>query len=404
MRILLSAFSCLPNRGSEPGIGWKWCNEVARIGHDVHVLTRTSNQSRIEAAFSDGSKPHNLHFHYCDIQRWPVFLEPEGKAIYLYNLLWQIHASGVAKALHQTLQFDLVHHITMGGIRTPSFMGRLNIPFWYGPLGGGETNPAALRKHYAAGGKVRAALRDMWNALVPFDPAMIYSFAKASRILVKTPQSARLVPARYRNKCEQRFEVGTDEVASSLRPVSKDEVRVLYLGRYFYMKGMVLGLSAFASALSRNPSLRLTMVGDGPEKQRWMDHASAIGLEGKVDWLGWVAKSEVDAIYRAHDIFLFPSMHDSSGNVILESAANGLPVLCLDLGGPGVLVDQRVGVKVGVDGQTEQDVVDALASALVDLASDTVRLDSLRGSALEWAAENSWHKQVAETYAWPGSR
>ena len=40
MRILLSAFACAPHSGSEPGVGWHWALELARLGHDVLVLTR----------------------------------------------------------------------------------------------------------------------------------------------------------------------------------------------------------------------------------------------------------------------------------------------------------------------------------------------------------------------------
>ena len=38
--ILISAFSCLPNRGSEPGIGWNWALSAAKT-QNVYVLTRT---------------------------------------------------------------------------------------------------------------------------------------------------------------------------------------------------------------------------------------------------------------------------------------------------------------------------------------------------------------------------
>jgi hypothetical protein len=41
MRILLSAFSCGPHRGSEEGVGWNWAVETAALGHEVIVLTQT---------------------------------------------------------------------------------------------------------------------------------------------------------------------------------------------------------------------------------------------------------------------------------------------------------------------------------------------------------------------------
>lgn len=43
MKLLLSAYACELNTGSEPGVGWHWAAEVTRLGHEVWVLTRADN-------------------------------------------------------------------------------------------------------------------------------------------------------------------------------------------------------------------------------------------------------------------------------------------------------------------------------------------------------------------------
>ena len=55
MRILLSAFSCGPHRGSEEGVGWNWAIEAARLGHEVIALTQTELQERDRGG--DGERP-----------------------------------------------------------------------------------------------------------------------------------------------------------------------------------------------------------------------------------------------------------------------------------------------------------------------------------------------------------
>ena len=50
MRVLLSAYACEPNKGSEAGVGWHWALEIARLGHEVWALTRANNRAPIEAA------------------------------------------------------------------------------------------------------------------------------------------------------------------------------------------------------------------------------------------------------------------------------------------------------------------------------------------------------------------
>ena len=84
------------------------------------------------------------------------------------------------------------------------------------------------------------------------------------------------------------------------------------------------------------------MVGVGPDGERWHRLCQRLDLTHAVDWHGWMEQAKLGAIYAKHHAFLFPSLHDSSGNVVLEAMSHGLPVVCFDLGGPGVLVTDRI--------------------------------------------------------------
>ena len=48
LKILLSAYACEPNKGSEPEVGWKWATTLCRLGHEVHVVTKSNNKQNIE--------------------------------------------------------------------------------------------------------------------------------------------------------------------------------------------------------------------------------------------------------------------------------------------------------------------------------------------------------------------
>lgn len=394
MKVLLSAYACEPGKGSEPGVGWHWALEIARLGHSVHVITRANNRPAIEAAIGAGGLPETLRFHYCDLSpRWIGLTKTWLQSPYLYYYFWQKKAADLARALHAELGFDMVHHITFGSVRLPSRMGELGIPFWFGPLGGGETAPPNLRKHFPLRGRIADGLRDLSNWLIRFDPLMHRSFAAAERILLKTPDSLWCIPARYRHKCVATLEIGIDPSAiavSGPRPAGRDK-RVLFVGRHLYWKGMGLGLRAFALALRRDPDLRLTMVGTGPETRRWQKLARDLGIAHAVVWRGWLDRAAVMKSYAEHDLFLFPSLHDSSGNVILEAAANGLPVLCFDLGGPGMIVDD-VNRKIDVSGLTEEGACNALAQAMVALLHHE-NIDAGIG-----LGTYSWSSIIANTY------
>src|SRR5947207_10282860 len=117
MKILLSAYACEPNRGSEPGVGWNWALALRERGYDIHVLTRSNNRQAIELA--QIPQDSRLTFHYYDLPQRLRFWKHWPGGIYLYYLLWQMGAFRVAKELHSTEQYSLVHHITFVSYRQP---------------------------------------------------------------------------------------------------------------------------------------------------------------------------------------------------------------------------------------------------------------------------------------------
>jgi glycosyltransferase involved in cell wall biosynthesis len=112
-----------------------------------------------------------------------------------------------------------------------------------------------------------------------------------------------------------------------------------------------------------------------------------------------VEHREIGAVYRRHDALLFPSLHDSSGNAPLESLAQGLPVICLDLGGPAVIVDASCGRIVPTIGRDEAAVVRGLADAIEALARAPALCRELAAGAQARARGFSWAGQAEWLYA-----
>lgn len=403
MKILLSAYACEPDRGSEPGVGWHWAQELARLGHEVCVLTRANNRSVIEDTLRKKPVP-GVHFLYYDLPDLAKFWKKGKRGTYLYYLLWQWGAYRLAKSVHASHQFDRVHHITFGVVRQPSFMGNLGVPFMFGPLGGGESAPWRLRLGYGLRGILIDALRDVLNLLVKIDPLLRQSFRQASTIYAKTPQSRMVIPRKFRPKTKVKLEIGVNLSSFSSAKTGDTNrstlFRILYVGRFLYWKGMHLGLRAFAILLKTFPDASLTLVGNGPDEARWRLLSSKLEIAGKVNWVSWVTQSELKDLYRQHDVFLFPSLHDSSGNVVLEAMAARLPIVCLNLGGPGVIVDDTCGWIVATSGKSARDVVNELAEGLIRLASDDVLRKICGNNSGERIQKRfTWDKVVRKVFA-----
>lgn len=396
LRILLSAYACEPHQGSEPGVGWHWATRLARAGHEVRVITRANNRETIERALAAAPVP-NLSFAYYDLPRWMRrWKNHAGLAARLYYVLWQGGSYGVARRLCREARFDVVHHITFGVFRHPSFLAFLGPPFVFGPVGGGETAPGPLRRTFPLRGYLIDLVRDLANWVVHVDPLMAAVFRRSAATLCKTAETLESIPSRFRGKCVVQVELGTDGRPGAPRPRRRENgsFRVLYVGRLVYWKGLHLGLSAFARLRRAHPWATLTVVGSGPDEAWLKDLARRLDIEDAVNWIPRLEHAAVMRAYSRHDAFLFPSLHDSSGNVVLEALSSGLPVVCLDAGGPAVLVDAACGYKVRA-GEPRQ-VVEDLGRALAALAGDPRLTRAMGDAALRRAWEHfSWSRQVS---------
>jgi glycosyltransferase involved in cell wall biosynthesis len=406
MRILMSVFSCGPNRGSEEGVGWNWALETARLGHQVIALTQTELRAEIEAELTSGRLPPSLRFEFF-MPAWLDWLQRKGVALgleqptwHLVHLLWQILAFRHARRHLADWRVDLVHHVTFSGIRHPTLAGRLPIPMVLGPLGGGERAPLALRRGYGWRGWLIDAVRDLHTWLIRFDPITRWACADAVAIYVKTAQSGRALPTPDQDKIEVRLEIGTREVADPARLEHRpgQPLKLLFAGRFLYWKGMHLGIEGLARLLERGIEARLTMLGRGPSETAWRRLAAELEVDHAIDWLPWIDHSETGELYRRHHALLYPSLHDSSGNVVLEALTHGLPVVCLDLGGPAEMVDPSCGRVVATAGKNAAACAEAIADALEELARTDGLLHELSVGAQARAESMRWPAVVATLY------
>ena len=394
MKVLLSAYACEPDKGSEPGVGWHWAIEIARRGHKVTVLTRANNRTNIEAYIAMApSHPSNIEFVYYDLPPVAIRLKQRMGTTLLYYGLWQCGAYRLARRLHIEKKFELVHHITFGSMRHFSFMGNLGIPFILGPIGGGETSPFWLRCKVGVLGASCDTLRDVLNTFSLFDPIAKRAFSSASMILVKTEESLKLIPPKFHYKSRVQLEIGINMPTNKIRAkVTDRSKRIIFIGRFIYWKGMYIGLRSYAKALENDPTLNLTMVGDGVEANKWRNYAENLGIADKICWTSWLPQAQLAQVYTSSGVLLFPSLHDSSGNVVLESLSHGIPVVCFNLGGPSKIINSNCGRVISTEHGNYELLTDRVAQALLYLTE----------TSETWEVFSAKAKKEAEKWSWAG--
>jgi glycosyltransferase involved in cell wall biosynthesis len=106
--------------------------------------------------------------------------------------------------------------------------------------------------------------------------------------------------------------------------VHEDAPVMLCVGRIAAEKNLGVALQAFRTLLARVPAARLIMVGDGPRRE------ALAAAYPDVLFVGTKRGEELAAHYASADLFLFPSLSETFGNVVLEAMASGLPVVAFD--------------------------------------------------------------------------
>jgi glycosyltransferase involved in cell wall biosynthesis len=389
MKILLSAYACEPNKGSEPGVGWNWARALVHRGDVVHVITRSNNRPSIEAALASEKLP--LAIIYYDLPAWARRWKRWPGGIYLYYLLWQVGAYRLAKRLHSTEAFDRVQHSTFASFRQPSFMGGLGIPFVFGPVGGGEPMPRGFRRGIPFAARVIETFRDLGSALTSYDPMMLYTFSRATVIACTTSDTLAKIPRRFQSKCIVLPAIGINESEiGAASGHSIQEPQFLFIGRLLYWKGVHLALRALAQVRISVPKASMKIIGEGGDRSWLKAIAEQAGVKDSIEWLSAVPHEEILQEYRDNVAFVFPSLHDSGGMVVLEALAAGLPVICLNLGGPGAIVTPSCGIRVEARHNDEASVVRSLANAMTLLATDAELRARLSANTVARARELTW--------------
>lgn len=368
MNLLLSAYACEPNKGSEPNVGWNWALRHSNKYKSVHVITRSNNKSGIDLyRIKNPSFNENIIFHYYDLPKCFRLLKKGNKGVHLYYFFWQIGIFFHCRKITKSISIDVIHHATFVTVRQPSFLGLLRKRFIFGPVAGGESAPIKLRKSLPMRKKIKEYVRDLSNFLVKFDPFMHITFATSDEIYCTSEQTRRLIPRIYRKKAFISLAISIDKPI--LKPILPRKqpgkvISLLYVGRLIYLKGVHFLFPILSRINKREIKFHLTIVGAGPDRAWLKTIEEKYRVSNYVTWIPWVDQDKLDKYYNSADYFIFLSLHDSGGLVVLESMSRGVPVISLNVGGPGQINNNKCGLNVDVFGLNEEQLISEICSFL----------------------------------------
>lgn len=172
-------------------------------------------------------------------------------------------------------------------------------------------------------------------------------------------------------------------------------LRFIHCGRLVFFKGTALIIESLPK--TRHP-VCLDIVGRGPELDRCRDLVRQLGLGQRVRFLDWSTQDALFESFREYRGVVLPSIEDSNGIVIQEAMALGLPPICLDWGGPSLLIDHgRSGFMVKPVSMDH--ITSGLAESMDRLSEDGALAEAMSTAAREKAQGWRWSNVASEWLA-----
>lgn len=409
MRVLISAFAFSPYKGSECAVGWNICKELAKL-HDVTVLFGDVQGDR--RSLHDFERYCGCRSGVFDVDGIHAVYVPAGRVIslierihhypglwmlyYLAYNLWQRKAYRVAKRLCREQGYDIVHQLNMIGYREPGYMWKLGIPFVWGPVGGGSNEPFAFRSFFSWSGGVRVFARTVCNEIQKrFNWRARHAARLASKIWAVTEADYRMIHGIWRVECEKMVETGTlIRHEGHVHSWVKDETLcIVWSGIHSSRKALPILLHALARLDSdQRERIRVDILGEGPETGEWKSLSRSLKVDGNLIWRGRLDHESALAVMNSGHLFAFPSIKEGTPHVVLEALSLGLPVICHDACGMGLIVTNECGIKIPLkDPKTS---VMGFAGAIRRLIDSPELISCLSAGCLLRAKELTWTEKA----------
>lgn len=386
VRLLLVAHNCSPSGGSEARVSFQVAEHLGEAGVKVTVLR---NGVDLNSPIDPNSVPThpNVEFISVDVHQTPGRL-PVPPYIMVRYQTWLHRALKKARELHAVEPFDVVHHLSWTSLIQGSPFHRLGPPFVMGPVGGGVKTPEAYLDQFVnrRSEKFRNAMVDIMR-FIPFTRSVV---SNAALIVASNPETAAILKKMGVADVQCRYDdaIGDSELRD--RPITQSTegpLRVLWMSRIMERKALRMALAAIERANDTTPVV-MTLIGDGPDRERNAGKIAELEARGFLIDLGWQDQEAIEAAYENNDVLLYNSLRDNGSAPLHLASRFGMPAVVLNHHGPGFITNDQWAIRLPLS-NPEQSVQD-LAQAMVDLAGDPVHRVNMGKAALEASHNNRW--------------
>ena len=370
MNYLISAYSVNPYKGSEDSIGWNWVLQYEKNykeGDRIILLTKKFNEKDTRRGLKEFNIQH-VELAIVDVPNalnW--FREKHSAFHHMYYILWQHWAWLWVK--HSGIRFDVIHHVTMNDYRIPSELYKAKgAKVIWGPMGGAQVTPRPLKVYEK--NQLVASFREFvnkscsWN---PFYKKALRSYYKIYCINNETQkQISRIVGKDVPLMPELALR---DEYKNlPIRKGKNDILKIVFVGRLIGKKGIAFLVDAL-SLMPTDMDWELLIFGDGDDRALIEKQIADSGIGKNVKLMGNRPLNQIAEAYQQADVFVLPSLRETSGNVLLEAMAYAVPIVAFDTSFCRLLKEVDCGVFINTD-QALEGIKEDWCKAIVTLGQD----------------------------------
>lgn len=355
-RMLISAFSVSPLRGSECAVGWEISKRLGKY-FDVTVLMCETTPSKNEyynevlQYFEKYGSIQNVNYIPVKIPKssqkfiklhdygfWPAF--------YWGYKCWQKEAYHVALHLHSQQKFDIAYQLNMIGFREPGFLWKLNIPFIWGPINGFHCIPFSFILSFKGKELIFQSIKHIANKIQIKLTSRGKEAARKAKIVWCVDKIAYENLIKWGSNVELMQETGLVLLPQkSIQGKYYDGNRkliIVWSGMINSGKALHILIKALIKVKLLN--FQLMVLGSGPLINQMKK--LALPINDKIIWEGWITREQALEKVKCADILIHTSLKEGTPHSILEAIGLGVPVICHDTCGMGLIVNDMNGFKI----------------------------------------------------------
>ena len=367
---LISAYSVNPYKGSEDSIGWNWVLQYEKNykeGDRIILLTKKFNEKDTRRGLKEFNIQH-VELVIVDVPNalnW--FREKHSAFHHMYYILWQHWAWLWVK--HSGIHFDVIHHVTMNDYRIPSELYKAKgAKVIWGPMGGAQVTPRPLKVYEK--NQLVASFREFVNKSCSWNPFYKKALRSYYKIYCINNETQKQISCIVGKDVPLMPELALRDEYKNLpiRKGNNDILKIVFVGRLIGKKGIAFLVDAL-SLMPTDMNWELLIFGDGDDHALIEKQIADSGIGKNVKLMGNRPLNQIAEAYQQADVFVLPSLRETSGNVLLEAMAYAVPIVAFDTSFCRLLKEVDCGVFVNTD-QALEGIKEDWCKAIVTLGQD----------------------------------